>query len=109
MLRYISPTSFMLWQYSPVKFWLKYLAPDELKPPHYPQTPQMAVGNVFDTHIKYHLGQTIGKELPADLLETTTEKQFLGRVEGVVVRVVGVGHEEIMPNSYRAGQPALPR
>lgn len=79
-LSYISPTSFMLWRENPIAFWLKYMAPPELKPLPFQQTPQMAVGNVFDTHIKYHLASTVGRrDLPADMLEKTVDTRFLGR------------------------------
>lgn len=77
---YISPTSFMLWRENPVGFWMRYLAPPEIKPPRPPQTPQMAVGNVFDTHIKYHLASTVGRrDLSSTMLEDGIESRMLGR------------------------------
>lgn len=82
-LSYLSPTSFMLWRENPVKFWMNYLAPPELKMPRSPQTPPMAVGNVFDVHVKYHLAQATGQQLPGDMLEKTTDKRFLGRVSPI--------------------------
>lgn len=79
-LSYISPTSYMLWEKNPVGFWMRYLAPPELKVPRSPQTPQMAVGNVFDTHIKFHLASTVGKaDLPADMLESGLDPRYHGK------------------------------
>lgn len=79
-LSYLSPTSFMLWRANPVGFWMRYLAPPELKVPRSPQTPPMGVGNVFDVHIKYHLAQTVGKQdLPANMLESSLDERFLGK------------------------------
>lgn len=77
---YISPTSFMLWRENPVGYWMRYLAPPEIKPPRPAQTPQMAVGNVFDTHIKYHLASTVGRrDLSPSMLEDGIEARMLGR------------------------------
>ena len=76
---YISPSSFMLWREDPVKYWLRYLAPAELKPAKFGQTPPMAVGTVFDVLVKYHLEERTGQTLPADLLEKTVEERYLGR------------------------------
>ena len=82
-LSYLSPTSFMTWRDNPIKFWMTYLAPPELKLPKGGQTPAMAVGNVFDAHVKYHLAQSTGQELPVDMLERTTEARFLGKVSPI--------------------------
>lgn len=79
-LSYLSPTSFMMWRENPIGFWMRYLAPPALKMPRTPQTPQMAVGNVFDVHMKYHLAQTVGRhDLPPDVLERSIDPCYLGR------------------------------
>lgn len=79
-LSYLSPTSFMLWRKNPIGFWMRYLAPPELKLPRMPQTPQMAVGNVFDIHMKYHLAQTVGRrDLDPSMLEKSIDKKYLGK------------------------------
>ena len=38
---YISPTQYNLWRKNPVGYWMRYLAPEELKIPRQAQTPQM--------------------------------------------------------------------
>lgn len=62
----------MLWQSSPLRYWLKYLAPPEFRVRH-AQTAAMAVGNVFDSHIKAHVGRMMGFK-PTGLLKGVDER-----------------------------------
>lgn len=106
-LSYLSPTSFMMWRENPIKFWMAYLAPPELKLPRGPQTPPMAVGNVFDTHVKYHLAQSTGQELPVDMLEKTTEARFLGRKASPIKEDQLVLWEGLRAYHYYRDSPAM--
>jgi|GEM_PF-5579519 len=77
MPSYLSPNSYMEFLKSPVYFYLRRLAPEEWKPPGFKQTEPMAVGNVFDTHVKFALRRQLGKDLPADLLEQIVDPEHL--------------------------------
>ena len=59
---------------------MRYLCPAHLKLPRMEQTPQMAVGNVFDIHMKYHLASTVGRrDLDPRMLEESIDARYLGR------------------------------
>lgn len=74
---YLSPSSLRLFENNPVEFYLQRLGPFETRPPKQPQTVYMAVGSVFDSHVKAQLARDLQLPCPdvGQLLQKTVEVQ----------------------------------
>jgi len=67
-VNFLSPSSLREIEKDPIKFYLKRLGPPQYAPSKEPQTGPMAVGTVFDAHVKTFLGHKLGKPVPKNLL-----------------------------------------
>lgn len=64
-LAYFSPSSFMLLEEDPARFYLRKLGPEEFKPPYRPQTLGMAVGSAFDASVKSIIAERFNLPCPS--------------------------------------------
>lgn len=74
---YLSPTALFEGERDPWKFYLKRLGPLEWKPPPFKQTGPMAVGSVFDGHVKTVLAAKLGLEKPLVHLREQVDEDHL--------------------------------